>query len=273
MPKDFFTAEWFPYQVDRFENSDKVAQMSPAVEGIYHRAIRLAWKFRELPADPIVFAARVKGCTPKIANQILKTFVRSPDSDGKVVHPVVEEVRAEQEKKYLDRVKGGRASGISRRNKGTSNNTQAELELSSSSAATNRDLDLEKDLKHKIVSVPAREIFLGTVTAEISKRLDLKVLSTKLAWQTEAEIAFKNQFTADDFLECFDLLTQQHWRDGPVKPKHVTEYLPKLNKLRKEIEKQSNGQTSNGNKTTPQTPPDPAISGSVRERLRAKKPT
>jgi hypothetical protein len=127
--------------------------------------------------------------------------------------------------------------------------------------------------KESVSVLPACEIFVGTVTAEISKRLDLKVLSTKLSWQTEAEIAFKNQFTADDFLECFDLLAKQRWRDGPIKPKHVTEYLPNLNKLRKEIEKQSNGQNSNGNKTTPQTPPDPAVSGSVRERLRAKKPT
>lgn len=61
---DVFTAEWFPYYFERFEKSDKVAMMSLAEEGAYHRSIRLAWKEQTIPADPKVLAAKLqKRCT------------------------------------------------------------------------------------------------------------------------------------------------------------------------------------------------------------------
>ena len=100
---------------------------------------------------------------------------------------------------------------------------------------------LQSDSLIESVGEPLREIYIGTVTAELAKRMDLKTLPAKLEWQREAEWSAHNGFTSDQFLEAYDLLKQQKWRDGPVKPKHVTEHLPQLAKLRKEIEKQKNG--------------------------------
>lgn len=158
MEKGFFTAEWFPYQHERFENSDKVAAMSLTEEGAYHRAIRLAWKFRDLPADPDILAARIqKRCNRKTAEKILKCFVPSPDKSGKVVHPVVEEIRQEQEKKYLNRVKGGKLAHRKHDKEKTSSITPAELELSSSiTPAHNRDLKNREYLK-RLIDACARE--------------------------------------------------------------------------------------------------------------------
>lgn len=113
---------------------------------------------------------------------------------------------------------------------------------------------------------PVREMFIGTATAELAKRMDLKTLPAKLDWQSQADWAFENGFTCDQFLECYDLLTKQHWRDGPVKPKHLTENLPNLEKLRKEIEKQPNGASRpNGGKGPPSNDPPP-----LAEKLKAE---
>jgi hypothetical protein len=107
--RGLFTAEWFPYKHERFEASDKVALMSLAEEGAYHRAIRLAWKHRSLSADPAVLAAKIgKRCTVKIVEKVLTTFTPDPERPAThVIHPVVEEIRAEQEQKYLVKRKGG----------------------------------------------------------------------------------------------------------------------------------------------------------------------
>ena len=110
-----------------------------------------------------------------------------------------------------------------------------------------QDLDLEEEFKdiESVGPPPVHEIFAGTVEAEISKRLDVKTLPAKLEWHRAADWAHDNGFTADHFLECYDLLKTQRWRDGPVKPKHVTENLPNLGKLRQEIEKQNGAHSGN----------------------------
>ena len=133
MAKDFFTAEWFPYKHERFEKSDKVALMSLAEEGAYHRVIRLAWRERSLSANATVLAARIgKRCTDKIAEKVMTTFVADPDDASKIIHPIVEEIREEQHQKFLRRSKGGRASAEARKkgepvngaNKGELNNAE-----------------------------------------------------------------------------------------------------------------------------------------------------
>lgn len=94
---ELFTAEWFPYYFERFEGSDRVAAMSLAEEGAYHRAIRLAWKFGTVPSDPKILAAKLqKRCTEKIASVVLSTFEPVPSDPKRMFHPVVEEIRATQ---------------------------------------------------------------------------------------------------------------------------------------------------------------------------------
>lgn len=153
--KEFYTAEWFPYYHERFEASDKVALMNCTEEGAYHRAIRQAWKHRDISASSEVFAAKMR-CTVRVAEKVLKTFVADPDDATRVIHPVVEEIRAEQHQKHLNRVKGGKASGESRKkaesvsveNKGESNN--AEQWSNNTSQERDREGDLEEDLKNSL---------------------------------------------------------------------------------------------------------------------------
>lgn len=250
MAKEFFTADWFPYYHERFEASDRVALMSCTVEGAYHRAIRWVWRERSMSPDAAVFAGRFK-CTEKVAAKVLATFVVDPDDPKRVVHPVVEEIRAEQEQKFLNKRKGGIASrkktkkgvSVNDANKDTSSTTQFCSNRTPTRIENREDSSYEESIKPE--SVPhACEMFVGTATAELRKRMDVKTLPAKLDWQRQAEWAFENGFTVDQMLECYDLLTKQHWRDGPVKPKHLAENLPNLGKLRKEIEKQ--GASGNG---------------------------
>lgn len=116
MAKDqLFTAEWFPYYFERFEGSDRVAAMSLAVEGAYHRAIRHAWRFGSVPSDPKMLAARIqKGCTIPIAKQVLEMFEEMPGVPSRAIHPTIEEIRAEQRDKFLSSRKKGLAGAEAR---------------------------------------------------------------------------------------------------------------------------------------------------------------
>ncbi len=279
MPKEFFTAEWFPYYVERFEESDRVSLMTLTDEGAYHIAIRQAWKKKWLPAAPEVLAAKIgKRCTIRTAENILKTFMADPERPGKVIHPVVEEIRDEQEQKFLIKRKGGKAAAEKRKLNSANKGTLSTTEFCSSTSPTRiENTEDSSNEESRIVSVgtaaevesgklktesfgidqepPIREMFTGTVIAELEKRLDVKSLPSKLEWQRSADWAFENGFTSDQFLECHELLKKQHWRDGPVKPKHVCENLPNLQKLRDEIAKQSgkSGQSRKSGKATAET--------------------
>lgn len=83
---------------------------------------------------------------------------------------------------------------------------------------------------------PAAEIFVGTVLASVTKELGLTKLSVSVQrdWANHALLAFENNFTVEQFLECFRLLRGQTWRTSPVQPKHVMDGLPELAKLRRE---------------------------------------
>lgn len=146
MPKDIFTAEWFPYYFERFEGSARVAAMSLAEDGGYHKAIRIAWKYGSVPSDPKLLAAMIqKKCTEKMAAKILTMFEPMPGVPSRSIHPTVEEIRADQERKYLNRVKGGKASAVSRGNKDTSSITE-EHSNSKRDLDSERERDLERDL-------------------------------------------------------------------------------------------------------------------------------
>jgi hypothetical protein len=182
MAKPIFTAEWFPYYFERFEGSDRVAVMSLAEEGAYHRAIRLAWKTRSLPGTPESLAAKVqKRCTPKIAAKILQTFIPDPDDPARVIHPVVEEIRNEQEEKHLNKIRGGKASARARKRtkQKTSNTTSTEDSSASAQASQNQtktqiQIQNQEDLK-RLIETCARE------NSNVDKRLvEIGVLYTML---------------------------------------------------------------------------------------------
>lgn len=158
MAKEIFTAEWFPYYFERFEASDRVAVMSLAEEGAYHRAIRLAWKHGYVPADPKALAAKIqKRCTDKIAAVVLTMFEPSPADPKRMIHPTVEEIRVEQEQKYLNRVKGGKASAKVRK-KVSENNAAASVankhtssiaQYCSNNTSTHKEIEIKREKETK----------------------------------------------------------------------------------------------------------------------------
>jgi hypothetical protein len=86
------------------------------------------------------------------------------------------------------------------------------------------------------------EIFLGTAMAGITVRMNLRSLPDKFDWEKHLRWAFANNFTSEDVLECYDLLRQQDWRDGPITGKTIAKNLPHLDELRSPIAKiQNNG--------------------------------
>ncbi len=247
MAKDIFTAEWFPYYFERFEGSDRVAVMSLAEEGAYHRAIRLAWKYGSVPADPEMLAAKIqKRCTAKVAETVLKCFEAMPDQPSRMTHPVIEEIRAEQEKKYLNRVKGGKAAAEARNinaaNKDTSSITEYCSSNSPAHKESKREIETKREEKEKRgEETTALQIHLGTILAGVMAELGLQKLSlsAQRSWVNEATLAFENHFLARDFVECLSLLRKQ--RGYAIKPEWVTENLPELGKLRIKVAPATNG--------------------------------
>lgn len=82
----------------------------------------------------------------------------------------------------------------------------------------------------------------------ITQALKVKNLPNKIEWMNAAEWAFQNDFSAEQFLECFGLMKQQKWRTGAVNPKTVTQNLPELEKLRIDVANQ--GKNQNGTNST-----------------------
>jgi hypothetical protein len=184
MPKanPLFVCDWFPYYFERFEGSDKVAAMSLTEEGAYHRAIRLAWKYGTVPADPELLAAKIqKRCTPKIAAVVLTTFEVSPNDPKRMFHPIVEEIRNEQKQKHLTKVRGGKASAKARKRtkQKTSSTTQTEVSPAPTQAAQNQNKNQiqtqnKEDFK-RLIETCARE------NSNVDKRLvEIGVLYTML---------------------------------------------------------------------------------------------
>lgn len=244
MPKETFTAPWFPWYVKDVLTSERVEMMTLAEEGAYRRALDKAWVEGSLPSDPSKCAKAIgKGCTVKVAQVVLEMFQPMSGRPDRVVNKRLEKIRKEQEGKFQKKSKAGKENVAKRWKKKTSGDSNGIPMIYQRNSIKNRtEQTLPTEEFKEIVSVThACEIFVGTVTAELQKRMDLKTLPSKIEWQQQAEWAHVNGFTADQFLECYDLLKRQHWRSGPVKPKHVSENLPNLQKLRTEIAKQSNG--------------------------------
>jgi hypothetical protein len=96
------------------------------------------------------------------------------------------------------------------------------------------------------------EIHTGVVISGVLKEFGLKKMShtEQREWVQTANLAFENDFSPDQFLECLHLLRKQNWRTSAVKPKHVFENLPDLNKLRNEQRNGTNGQRSGKDQRT-----------------------
>lgn len=79
---------------------------------------------------------------------------------------------------------------------------------------------------------------LETILDGLRTRLQLNILRDEAGWLEAADWAFVNNFSAEQFLECYDLLTKQKWRKGRVGGKLVADNLENIDKLRLEIKEQ-----------------------------------
>jgi hypothetical protein len=79
------------------------------------------------------------------------------------------------------------------------------------------------------------------VVTGVKREFGLKKLSAadQRAWQQASVLAFENDFTPDEFLECLALLRNQKWRTSAVKPQHVVDNLTILPRLRAEAAEQA----------------------------------
>ena len=99
---DIFIGEWFPWYAEKALTSEEIDGLTLAEEGAYRRAIDKAWLKGSLPATAEDLAAVIgKKCTVKIAERILKIshFRPMPGNRKRVVHTVLERIRAEQREK------------------------------------------------------------------------------------------------------------------------------------------------------------------------------
>ncbi len=83
-----------------------------------------------------------------------------------------------------------------------------------------------------------KAVFIGSVIAGVKKELDLTRLArtTEREWEQQADLAFDNGFSAEQFLECYRNLRET--KDYKILPHYVTDQLPEFAKGRtKKIEK------------------------------------
>lgn len=79
---------------------------------------------------------------------------------------------------------------------------------------------------------------LNSILDALRQRLNLNILRDEAGWMTNADWAFVNNFSAEQFMECYDLLTKQKWRKGRVNGQNVADNLENIEKLRLEIKEQ-----------------------------------
>ncbi|MBA2334825.1 MAG: hypothetical protein H0V90_07800 [Blastocatellia bacterium] len=117
------------------------------------------------------------------------------------------------------------------------------IKIIHSDTDTDTDTDIRKEKTHKkeknrVFVSDAEQIHVDEILDGLRTRYHLITLRDEPGWLRSSEWAYENNFSPDQFLECFDLLNKQHWRTGPITGKTVADNLPNLEKLKGE---QQNG--------------------------------
>jgi uncharacterized protein YdaU (DUF1376 family) len=141
-----FTGDWYPWYAERALTSEAIDRLTLAEEGAYRRALDKAWIKGSLPADPAEAAKVIgKGCSKKIAERVLSIDFFKPMKGNRkrVIHTVLERVRAEQEEKHKKRVETGKRNRAAKPN---------EINAQSSNAQATKEqcrTDKEEDKEYK----------------------------------------------------------------------------------------------------------------------------
>lgn len=80
----------------------------------------------------------------------------------------------------------------------------------------------------------------------LRRRMRLNILPEEQLWIDAASYALINNFTAEHFLECYDLLCRAKWRRGRLKPEIVKNHLHEIERLRLEDASTEEAQSNNG---------------------------
>jgi uncharacterized protein YdaU (DUF1376 family) len=83
---------------------------------------------------------------------------------------------------------------------------------------------------------PMREIFIGTILGGITTTLGINKLARTASqeWEEAAAWAYENEFSTDQFLDCYKAMRDKH--SYSILPKYVMERLPDFVKRNKKAE-------------------------------------
>lgn len=102
--------QWYPKDII---GSQRVKLMSILQEGAYRIALDSCWLYGSLPNDPKLIAKIIgKGCTAKLASEIIHMFIKDPDDQTRLISERQEVERNKQKefglKQKENGLKGGR---------------------------------------------------------------------------------------------------------------------------------------------------------------------
>lgn len=147
---EVFTAPWYPWYVNDALTSESIELMSLAEEGAYRRALDRAWKKGSIPADPKQCAKAIgKGCPVKVAQVVLSMFFPMPNDPTRMVHDRLEQVRAEQESKYLKRSAKATIAADARWHKDATSNAPSIPQAMHKQCHSESDTDIEEKKEEK----------------------------------------------------------------------------------------------------------------------------
>lgn len=255
---------WFKFEFAAWRNDLALRRCSLETRGFWLECICLMEDAEvcELEGTPAELANLI-GCSKAVFNRCVAELdvtnaASVSKSQGFVKIVSRRKLKAVSVKEY-NRLKQ-RESRERRNVKAVSNDSSKDIEIKSLRAKreeqekeVSNDTSKKPDVPEPVVEAIRTTETLTGVLAE----LGLKKLSNSDAreWTHYSALAYENDFTVDQFLECLALLRKQHWRTSAVRAKHVFENLPNLEKIRDEVTN-GNGNSSNANKQNHRTDAD-----------------
>lgn len=247
----------FQFYPTDFLSDKNVILMSAEEVGAYIRLLCVCWIESDLSEDigELALIAKVaKKRFEQIWEKRIKICFRYDEKKKRFFHKRLRKEIQKQKEFRKKKSEAGKESGRKRREKkeldaeqvfdsvqtkGEQKRTLHSSSSSSSSSPKKEDNsnELSKPQSARGNGIPVNpnsleEVFSRTVADGLCSRLNLVSLPNHANWVEPIAWAFKNNFTAEQVLECYDLLKSQDWRTGAINGRTLVDNLPNLEKLR-----------------------------------------
>lgn len=240
---------WFKFDWDDWLNDEDLSACSLETQGLWLRCICLMYRSDTAELTGTVEQLRRKlGVLPEELTRCLHDLKTNNAANVRFCNGDVS-ILSRRRQREVKAKENNRLYVAKHRQK---TECKVDVRIQSKSKSKNKEKETIQAASPPNVSEVELSVHAGTILHGVLTELGLKTLSTtdRRAWEQQAALAFRNDFTADQFLECLSLLRKQHWRTSAVKPKHVFENLPNLDKIRDEVKNGSNKNNSYGRKQT-----------------------